>query len=89
MDLRWQSQGACAASADDTFFPAERLRSRIDTWSTRAAKQQCNQECTVRETCLKFALEEGIDFGIWGGMTTRERNKLKKQLRKPPLAAEA
>jgi WhiB family redox-sensing transcriptional regulator len=32
----------------------------------------------VRAECLEYALEEDERFGIWGGMSERERRKLKR-----------
>ena len=45
--------------------------------STREAKRICG-ECPVRAECLEYALEEDERFGIWGGMSERERRKLKR-----------
>ena len=41
----------------------------------REAKQFC-RTCPVRTECLAHALDEGIEFGVWGGMTERERRAL-------------
>ena len=35
--------------------------------------------CVVREDCLEFALANGEKFGIWGGMSERERRRLRRQ----------
>lgn len=32
--------------------------------------------CPVRAECLAEALDNRIDFGVWGGMTERERRAL-------------
>lgn len=43
--------------------------------STREAKIICSS-CEVREQCLEYALEHDVNvFGIWGGMSERERRK--------------
>ena len=41
----------------------------------REAKQFC-RTCPVRTECLAHALDAGIEFGVWGGMTERERRAL-------------
>ena len=41
----------------------------------REAKLFC-RTCPVRTECLAHALDEGIEFGVWGGMTERERRAL-------------
>ena len=44
----------------------------------QAAKQLCS-ECMVRSECLAFAMEGDEKFGIWGGLTERERKRLKRE----------
>jgi WhiB family redox-sensing transcriptional regulator len=34
--------------------------------------------CVVREECLEYALSNGEKFGIWGGMSERERRRLRR-----------
>lgn len=62
----WMADAACVEAPDkDAWFP-----SRGE--SNEPAKTVCFG-CLVKSECLAFALEENISFGIWGGMTTRER----------------
>jgi WhiB family redox-sensing transcriptional regulator len=35
--------------------------------------------CVVREQCLEFALQNGEKFGIWGGLSERERRRIRRQ----------
>ena len=46
--------------------------------STREAKKVCGS-CDVRSECLDYALENDERFGIWGGLSERERRKLKRR----------
>lgn len=46
--------------------------------STREAKRVC-VGCEVRVECLEYALANDERFGIWGGLSERERRKLKKR----------
>ena len=46
--------------------------------STREAKEVC-RGCIVREDCLEYALLNGEKFGIWGGMSERERRRIRRQ----------
>lgn len=49
--------------------------------SGRAAKTIC-AACPVRPQCLQYALDHDERYGIWGGMSERERHKLKTRQRK-------
>lgn len=68
----WQEQALCAQTDPEAFFPEK-------GGSTREAKRIC-QACQVRDECLEFALEHDERFGIWGGLSERERRRLKKRL---------
>lgn len=67
--LSWQEHALCAQTDPEAFFPEK-------GGSTREAKQVC-ELCAVREECLEYALAHDERFGIWGGMSERERRKLK------------
>src|SRR6476620_2059906 len=41
----------------------------------RDARTVC-RGCPVRTECLAHALDQRIEFGVWGGMTERERRAL-------------
>lgn len=41
----------------------------------REARTFC-RSCPVRTECLAHALDERVEFGVWGGMTERERRAL-------------
>jgi WhiB family redox-sensing transcriptional regulator len=67
----WQAEALCAETDPEAFFPEK-------GGSTREAKKICNQ-CSVKAECLEFALGIDARFGIWGGLSERERRKLKKR----------
>ena len=69
--LPWQEQALCAQTDPEAFFPEK-------GGSTREAKRVC-LTCDVRGECLEYALHNDERFGIWGGMSERERRKLKKR----------
>ncbi len=63
----WATHGVCTAQDPDTLF------------ATGAAQRQVRQmclSCPVRMDCLIEALESKIAFGVWGGLTERERRSL-------------
>ena len=69
-ELRWQDRAACLGMDPDLFFPERGA-------STREAKSIC-RSCPVRVDCLEFALANGEKFGIWGGMSERERRRIRR-----------
>lgn len=72
----WIHDGLCGQTSPDEFFP--------DIGGpTTAAKRICNgdprrgtEPCPVREQCLTYALDHGEIFGVWGGLSTVERQQL-------------
>lgn len=69
--LAWQSDSLCAQTDPEAFFPEK-------GGSTRDAKKICGS-CEVRTECLEYALSNDERFGIWGGLSERERRKLRKR----------
>jgi WhiB family transcriptional regulator, redox-sensing transcriptional regulator len=70
-EQEWQERALCAQTDPEAFFPEK-------GGSTREAKRIC-QGCAVRPECLEYALAHDERFGIWGGLSERERRKLKKR----------
>ncbi|MGP5376809.1 WhiB family transcriptional regulator [Brachybacterium alimentarium] len=70
-ELSWQERALCAQTDPEAFFPEK-------GGSTREAKKVC-VSCEVRAECLEYALENDERFGIWGGLSERERRKLKRR----------
>jgi len=68
----WKDQALCAETDPEAFFPEK-------GGSTREAKKVCIS-CDVRAECLDFALGNDERFGIWGGLSERERRRLKKRV---------
>ncbi|TRW43005.1 WhiB family transcriptional regulator [Georgenia yuyongxinii] len=69
--LGWQDRALCAQTDPEAFFPEK-------GGSTREAKRVCTS-CEVRSECLDYALANDERFGIWGGLSERERRKLKRR----------
>ena len=70
-DTAWMTDARCAKSGAD-MFP--------DGAGVAAAKQVC-EHCPVRERCLEYALVNGIEYGVFGGKSERERRKLRRARR--------
>lgn len=75
--LDWQGRALCTQTDPEAFFPEK-------GGSAREAKRVC-QACEVRSECLKHALENSEQFGIWGGLTGPERARLKRRAQGLPL----
>ena len=63
----WTSLAACKRSDPDELFVQGAAQNR--------AKTVC-QGCPVKSECLADALDNRVEFGVWGGMTERERRAL-------------
>ncbi len=64
----WRNDALCAQTDPEAFFPEK-------GGSTRSAKHICTM-CEARSECLHYAMANGERFGIWGGLSERERRKL-------------
>ena len=63
----WTAKAACRESNPDELF--------VQGAAQNLAKRRC-QGCPVRAECLADALDNRVEFGVWGGMTERERRAL-------------
>ena len=70
LDTDWATQAACRTTDPDSLFVQGAAQNR--------AKAIC-VACTVRTECLEYALAQDERFGIWGGMSERERRRYKKE----------
>jgi WhiB family redox-sensing transcriptional regulator len=68
----WQERALCAQTDPEAFFPEK-------GGSTREAKRICGR-CEVKAECLEYALGHDERFGIWGGLSERERRRLKRKV---------
>ena len=66
----WAARGACRTSDPDELFVQGAAQNR--------AKTVC-LGCVVRTECLADALDHRVEFGVWGGMTERERRAVLKK----------
>jgi WhiB family transcriptional regulator, redox-sensing transcriptional regulator len=65
----WQERALCAETDPEAFFPEK-------GGSPREAKRICTG-CEVRAECLEYALANDERFGIWGGLSERERRRMR------------
>jgi WhiB family redox-sensing transcriptional regulator len=74
----WMAKGLCRSERPSTFFPSDGV-------GVEVARRIC-AECPVKAPCLEYALRNGIDHGVWGGTSERERRRIARRRR---LAADA
>jgi WhiB family redox-sensing transcriptional regulator len=67
----WMDDALCAQVDTEIFFPEK-------GGSTREGKKICAL-CSVRDECLMFAVDRQERFGIWGGLSERERRRLSRR----------
>jgi len=72
----WASRASCRKADPDALFVQGAAQNR--------AKTVC-LGCPVRTECLADALDNRVEFGVWGGMTERERRALLR--RRPQVAS--
>jgi len=63
----WSARSACKGVDPDDLF--------VTGAAQNLAKAVC-LACPVRTECLSDALDNRVEFGVWGGMTERERRAL-------------
>ena len=66
----WRDYALCSQTDPEAFFPEK-------GGSLEQARKICNA-CDVRDSCLAWALENGEDQGVWGGLSSRERRALQR-----------
>lgn len=68
--MAWRRRARCRDGDPDAMF--------VPGAEQNIAKRVC-QPCPVRYECLVFALDNRIEFGVYGGKTERERRQLLKR----------
>ncbi|MEU3058543.1 WhiB family transcriptional regulator [Streptomyces griseus] len=75
----WRLHAACREEDPDLFFPIGSTGPAVV--QEAEAKTVC-RSCPVQAACLEWALENGQDSGIWGGLSETERRALKRRSRR-------
>lgn len=93
MDLRrllridpedWQLAAACRGRQEIFFTPDEFAESRVDRRRREGRAKAICGTCQVRIECLTEAMQSEERFGVWGGLTERERKALLRHPHKSP-----
>ncbi|MFE6766876.1 WhiB family transcriptional regulator [Streptomyces sp. NPDC057689] len=75
----WRMHAACREEDPDLFFPIGSTGPALV--QAEEAKAVCRR-CPVQEECLRWALENNQDSGVWGGLGENERRALKRRSRR-------
>jgi WhiB family transcriptional regulator, redox-sensing transcriptional regulator len=79
----WRSAGACLNADTDLFFPISMTGRGLD--QIAEAKAICAR-CRVRAECLEFAQTHDFTYGIWGGTTPEDRQRVRRRERRAARA---
>jgi WhiB family redox-sensing transcriptional regulator len=71
----WQARGLCRDHDPERWFPVGKTGSHVRTQLVEDVKEIC-RACPVAETCLNWALDEGITDGVWGAADEAERDEM-------------
>lgn len=70
-DTEWGARARCRGQDPEPFFARAIAQAR-------PALRLC-ERCVVKEQCLQYALDHDIDFGVWGGLTERQRRSYQRR----------
>lgn len=73
----WREAAACKGLDSDLFYPAKNFAD-----NTKEAREIC-ESCPVNKQCLEVSVRNSEPFGIWAGLTNRQRRTLKQQRKQP------
>lgn len=71
--MDWRARSACRDEDPELFFPSATTGPDFER-QVAAAKEICGR-CEVSFECLQYAVANGEEAGIWGGMTEHERKR--------------
>ena len=69
-ESRWMENAKCKGRTDIHWFP-ERSEGHL----VAGVKRFCS-DCPVRKRCLRWALDNNIPYGVWGGKSSTDRKML-------------
>lgn len=73
-DDRFKENAACKKADPAIFFP--------ETAANRVYKEAIAicATCTVYKDCMRYALNNKIPFGVWGGLTPKQRERNREEI---------
>jgi WhiB family redox-sensing transcriptional regulator len=73
----WRNRAACVSHEPELFFP---IGTTGPAQTHLADAQQVCRGCEVQADCLQWALSNGVDYGVWGGLSEDQRRSLKRRI---------
>jgi WhiB family redox-sensing transcriptional regulator len=84
-DESWRKLAKCDGMDTELFFPPrdkDKYKNIADKAKNVCWGKDGKPECRVRKECLLYAVEVETSYGIWGGLSNRERNALVRKAKK-------
>lgn len=70
--MDWRHHAACRDVDPDLFFPVSEVGAGAE--QVQRAKTVCAR-CPVQHECLNYAVEAGLDYGVFGASSSKERRE--------------
>lgn len=74
----WVERAACAGVTPEIFSSEDLSTSGTTRRSSTAAAKAVCAGCPVSSECLRYAIENQVEYGVWGGLTGAERELLQR-----------
>lgn len=72
----WRDHAKCKAMGNEMFFDYGKGRGKDAIKNLARVARFCS-DCPVRKECLRFALDNNIKYGVWGGMSPNQRKSFR------------
>ncbi|MBB4889602.1 WhiB family redox-sensing transcriptional regulator [Streptomyces netropsis] len=72
--MNWRQDAACREEDPDLFFPVGTTGPAVT--QTEDAKSVCRR-CPVMEQCLRWAMNSGQEYGVWGATSEKDRQAIR------------
>ncbi|MEJ8632435.1 WhiB family transcriptional regulator [Streptomyces sp. MS2.AVA.5] len=74
--MDWRHNAECTTEDPDLFFPIGNTGPAL---LQIAEAQAVCRRCPETDRCLQWALEQGQDSGVWGGLSEDQRRAMKRR----------
>lgn len=81
----FRDRAACVGTDPEIFFPVGAPGAPVYERELAKAKAVCRR-CPVMIDCYFYALDQGIEYGVYGGADEFERAKLSRELPRTRVA---